>query len=449
MRLRIAPSPTGMLHLGNLYSIIVNAIFCSKYNSKLILRIEDTDSQRNKFNVIEGIYNVLDKIKINVDESPKRLGLYGPYKQSERLHIYKFYINKLLKVGGAFYCRCSFKRVNILKKINLTLGEYPTYDGKCLNCKYSTGKIRLKVPRIGVYIGNYKTKWSNVDMQVLWNNSKPTFHFANVIDDQLMKISHVIRGRDWLPSLPKQVLINNYLGFKTPKYYHIPLICDKNNLKLSKRFNDIDFNGLISLGIVSEAILRYLISIVVDDDVNNISEAAFSFNLGRLKQQSIQIDQKRLIVINGICLSEFICDINGFLNSLIQERNINRVIVLCTKKSLILHDIYKLMCFIFWNYKMVKMIYMSSIEYLLLNMLLVEYKKQTDWSEFNLKKLHEKLSRYLGLNIRTFCTILTIVIGGRNNISLYDAYVIIGQASVITRISLILEKWYHQSNQHI
>ncbi len=184
-------------------------------------------------------------------------------------------------------------------------------------------------------------------MQVLWSNSKPTFHFANVVDDQLMKISHVIRGRDWLPSLPKHILINTYLGFKTPRYHHMPLICDKKRLKLSKRLNNIGFYGLIGLGIIPEAILKYLISIVVGVDMKDISEAVLNFNIGGIKQQNIYIDLKKLILINKVCLSRIIFDVNSFITNLIKKECINKTISLCARKSLILHDIYKLMSFIF------------------------------------------------------------------------------------------------------
>ncbi|PIM94914.1 Glutamate--tRNA ligase [Candidatus Hodgkinia cicadicola] len=446
MRLRIAPSPTGTLHLGNFYSFVVNSLFSYKYNSKLILRIEDTDVQRNKINTIEEIYRDLNKIGINIDESPKKPGLYGPYKQSERIHIYKFYIKRLLKIGGCFFCRCSFKRVNILKKINLLLGDSPTYDGKCLNRNYSTGKIRLKVPRTGICIGDYRINWSNVDMQVLWINSKPTYHFANVVDDHLMKISHILRGKDWLTSVPKHILINLFLGFNIPKYYHIPLICSKTDSKLSKRLDNIGIDSLLSLGIVSEAILRYLISLVVGVDVPSILEASTKFNIKDLRHQNIHIDGKKLILINKTCLNEVVHDINSIIKSLIKEKTFDDVMVLCTRKSLILHDVYKLLCFVFWDYKLIKMVFMSNIEYLLLTLLLIEYKKPIIWSKSNLQSIHKKITNYLGLKIRTFCTILTPIIGNRHSISLYDVYLIIGKNIVITRISLILKKIYHKAN---
>ncbi|PIM96156.1 Glutamate--tRNA ligase [Candidatus Hodgkinia cicadicola] len=449
MRLRIAPSPTGILHLGNLYSVLANVLFSHKYNSKLILRIEDTDIQRNKINAIENIYEDLNKIRVNIDESSKNPGLYGPYKQTERIHIYKFYIKKLLKMGGCFFCKCSFKRVNILKKINLLLGDPPTYDGKCLNRNYLTGKIRLKVPKTGICVGDYKINWSNVDMQVLWANSKPTYHFANVIDDQLMKISHVLRGRDWLTSFPKHILINSFLGFNMPKYYHIPLICNKTESKLSKRLDNMGIDSFLSLGIISEAILRYLISLIVCVDVSNISEASSYFNINKLKQQNIHINGKKLILINKMCLHEVVHDVNNVIKSLIREGCFDNVMELCVKKSLILHDTYKLLCFVFWDYKSIKMIFMSNIEYLLLNLLLIEYKKLIIWSKISIQNIHKKITNYLGLKTRTFCTILTPIIGNRHSISLYDVYLIIGQKVVITRISLILEKIYNKLHQHI
>ncbi len=162
-----------------------------------------------------------------------------------------------------------------------------------------------------------------------------------------MKISHVLRGRDWLTSNPKHILINLFLGFNVPKYYHIPLICNKTESKLSKRLDNMGIDSFLSLGIISETILRYLISLVVGVDTPNISEASSNFNIKNLKQQNIHINGKKLLLINKICLYEVVQDVNNIIKNLIGKGCFDDVMALCVKKSLILHDIYKLLCFVF------------------------------------------------------------------------------------------------------
>ncbi|MFP3037813.1 MAG: glutamate--tRNA ligase family protein, partial [Candidatus Hodgkinia cicadicola] len=202
---------------------------------------------------------------LNIAESPKLLiGLYGPpYKQIERKHIYDFYRKKLEKRKMCFWCNCSFRRINALKRINLSLGETTIYDGKCIRSRNKTGKqLRLKIPRFGTFIDNYiKMHWSQIDMHILWINDRITFDLTNVIDDYLMKITHIFRERDWLMSLPKHVLINTYLNFALPKYYHLPLICTNKRTKSSKRFMKTN-GGMLNLEIMPKVIMKYLTSIV-------------------------------------------------------------------------------------------------------------------------------------------------------------------------------------------
>ncbi|MFP3038008.1 MAG: glutamate--tRNA ligase [Candidatus Hodgkinia cicadicola] len=429
MRVRIAPSPTGELHLGNLFVFIWNFILKLKYKSSFILRLEDTDSSKINKNYILSIYNTLDILNINIDESPKLLGLYGPYKQSERKHIYNFYRKLLEKRKMCFWCNCSFRRINALKRINLSLGETNIYDGKCISSRNKTGKLRLKVPRYGTFIDNYKMHWSQVDMQILWINDRATFNLANVIDDYLMKITHIFRGRDWLLSLPKHILINTYLNFSIPKYYHLPLICTNKRTKLSKRFMSLGLNGMLNLGIIPQAIMKYLMSIIGN----------FPNNTLKLKQTNIQVDFNQIIRTNRLVISNLEMESN-MLSKILKEIKLKTAIKYCAQKSAVLYDIYRLMSFVFWK-KKINTDKFINLYYILLKMLLLEYKQVLFWTKNNIRQVSIKLSKYLGLKLRTFSIIAsTLILGSRDSISLYDGCVVLGREIIIARISILLEE---------
>ncbi|MFP3037865.1 MAG: glutamate--tRNA ligase family protein [Candidatus Hodgkinia cicadicola] len=363
------------------------------------------------------IYNALDILNINIDESPKLLGLYGPYKQSERKHIYDFYRKKLEKRKMCFWCNCSFRRINALKRINLSLGETNIYDGKCIKSRNKTGKLRLKVPRVGTFIDNYiKMHWAQLDMQILWVNDRITFDLTNVIDDYLMKITHIFRERDWLMSLPKHVLINTYLNFAVPKYYHLPLICTNKRTKLSKRFTKT--NGMLNLEIMPKVIMKYLASIV------NFT------NLNYLKQSNIQLNR---LVISNLSLE------SSILSKILKEFNIKTDINYCVKNA-VLYDIYRLMGFVFWKKKINNTDNFISLRYVLLKMLLLEYKQVLFWQKINIKQVSINLSKYLGLKLRTFSLIASAMILGTDSIYLYDGCVVLGREMIIARISILLEE---------
>ncbi|MFP3038298.1 MAG: glutamate--tRNA ligase family protein [Candidatus Hodgkinia cicadicola] len=224
LRTRLAPSPSGFFHLGNLFVAVFNMLFSLKYNSRIVLRIEDTDSSKNNAYSSASINEALSKFGILVDESAVNPAAFGPYLQSNRSHIYKFYADTLIAAGKAFYCRCSFRRINALKRVNLALGDAAVYDGRCIRHNLKRGKLRLKVPRAGCFCCNEcSIRWSNIEMQTFWNKSNFSFHIANVVDDHLMRISHVLRGRDWIPNLAKHILFYTYFGFAIPKFIHLPL----------------------------------------------------------------------------------------------------------------------------------------------------------------------------------------------------------------------------------
>ena len=274
VRTRIAPSPTGQdIHLGTVATALMNYAWAKKNNGQFIIRIEDTDRSRLVEGAEKKMLSTIDELGLTPDESPKLKGLYGPYRQSERLEIYQKYAAELVKKGYAYYCYCSKERLDKLRQQQQANKVIPKYDKHCLNhgalsMEHGTQEnyvIRLNVPENkeisfdDIIRGKITFNTNNIDDQVLIkSDGYPTYHLAVVIDDYLMKISHVIRGEEWLSSTPKHILLYQYLGWQLPQYAHISLLRNPDKSKLSKRKNPVWVSDYLKKGILIEALLNYL-----------------------------------------------------------------------------------------------------------------------------------------------------------------------------------------------
>jgi glutamyl-tRNA synthetase len=275
VRTRFAPSPTGYMHIGNLRTALYAYLIAKKNNGKFILRIEDTDQERLVEGSIEVIYKSLKLASLQHDEGPDIGGEYGPYIQSERKEIYLEYAKKLIDMGNAYYCFCDKERLTKLKDEHEASGAIYKYDRFCMNLtqeeiakrleENQPFVIRQKMPDKGttsfddnVY-GTITIENNQLDDQILIkSDGLPTYNFANVIDDHLMNITHVVRGNEYLSSTPKYNLLYNAFGWDIPTYVHLPLILRSAGRKLSKRAGDPSFEDLISLGYLSDAIVNYV-----------------------------------------------------------------------------------------------------------------------------------------------------------------------------------------------
>lgn len=271
VRTRFAPSPTGFMHIGNLRTALYAYLFARKNNGTFILRIEDTDRERLVEGAEEIIYSTLEKAGIDHDEGPDAGGDCGPYVQSERKEIYGEYARKLVELGGAYYCFCSKERLESLKDEN----GVRTYDKHCLSLskeevaeRLARGEphvIRQNIPDEGsgsyedLVFGKITVDFSELEDNVLLkSDGMPTYNFANVIDDHLMRISHVIRGVEYLSSTPKYNLIYDAFGWERPLYMHLPPIMRDATHKLSKRYGDANFEDFLAKGFLPEAIVNYI-----------------------------------------------------------------------------------------------------------------------------------------------------------------------------------------------
>jgi glutamyl-tRNA synthetase len=275
VRTRFAPSPTGYLHIGGLRTALYAWLFARNNNGKFILRIEDTDRERQVEGAEELIYSTLKMTGLEYDEGPDVGGEFGPYVQSERGWIYKLYAEKLVEKGAAYYCFCTKERLQELREEKENKGEAYTYDKHCLSLSAEEVKkrieagesyvIRQNIPHEGMstysdlVYGEVTVPNSDLDDNVLLkSDGMPTYNLANVIDDHLMLISHVIRGVEYLSSTPKYNLLYDAMGWPRPVYIHLPPVMRDKQKKLSKRHGDASFKDFTDKGYLKEAILNYI-----------------------------------------------------------------------------------------------------------------------------------------------------------------------------------------------
>ena len=270
VRTRFAPSPTGFMHIGNLRTGLYAYLFARHNGGKFILRIEDTDRERTVEGAEEMVYRTLAAAGMDYDEGPDRDGGVGPYIQSKRADIYKKYAEELVERGGAYYCFCTKERLESLGD-----GKVHTYDRKCRDIPLSEAKaraaagekfvIRQKVP-FGVVSSYTDMVYGDISVStddiedgiLLKSDGMPTYNFANVVDDHLMGITHVIRGAEYLSSTPKYNLIYDAFGWERPNYMHLPAIMKDATRKLSKRYGDANFEDFVAKGFLPQAIVNYV-----------------------------------------------------------------------------------------------------------------------------------------------------------------------------------------------
>lgn len=271
VRTRFAPSPTGFMHIGNLRTGLYAYLFARHNGGKFILRIEDTDRERMVEGAEQMVYRTLAAAGIDYDEGPDRDGGVGPYVQSERAGIYREYAEKLVELGGAYYCFCTKERLESLHGENGT----HTYDRHCrglspdeVKARIAAGEpyvIRQKVPDgvVSSYrdmvFGEISVSAEDIEDGVLLkSDGMPTYNFANVVDDHLMGITHVIRGTEYLSSTPKYNLIYDAFGWERPQYMHLPPIMKDATRKLSKRYGDANFEDFVAKGYLPQAVVNYV-----------------------------------------------------------------------------------------------------------------------------------------------------------------------------------------------
>ena len=308
-KVRFAPSPTGFLHVGGLRTALFNFLFARKNSGKFVLRIEDTDKSREVPGAVENIKETLRTFGLNWDE--------GPIFQSERLKIYHEHVSKLVAQGTAYKCDCSEERIADLKKQAQAEKRPFRYDKHCLkNPAPSTGSgsnhfvIRQNVPEEGttsfedLVYGKIQVANNTLDDGILFkSDGYPVYNFANVIDDHLTEITHVIRGEEFIPSTPKHILLYKSFGWQIPQFAHLPLLVDKKRQKLSKRSGDVAVKEYIEKGYLPEAILNFIALLgwnpKTEQEIFSLDELVKSFDLQKVNKSAAVFDSKKLDWFNG------------------------------------------------------------------------------------------------------------------------------------------------------
>ena len=320
VRVRFAPSPTGYLHIGGLRTALYNYLFARHTGGTFILRIEDTDRTRIVPDAMENLIHTLQKLDITFDEGPIIGGNYGPYIQSERLDLYRKEAQKLLDAGFAYRCFCTPETLAQMRAEQQAKGEFVKYDRRCLNltpaeieAKLAKGEpyvLRLKMPETRTFRfndiirGEVEMDSAQSDDQVLIkSDGYPTYHLASVVDDHYMDISYVIRGEEWLSSMPKHLWLYECFGWTPPQWVHLPLILNPDRTKLSKRMNDVAVEDYLERGYLKEAIINFVALLgwhsADNREIFSLEELCQEFTLERVNKSGAIFDLNKLNWMNG------------------------------------------------------------------------------------------------------------------------------------------------------
>lgn len=324
IRVRFAPSPTGPLHVGGSRTALFNYLFAKKNKGKFILRIEDTDKERSEQRWTEEIIEQLKWLGLSWDEGPDIDGKFGPYKQSQRIEIYEKYLKQLLNENKSYYCFCTEEELETSRQEQLSRGVAPKYAGTCANLLPETVKKNLAEGRphvIRFRVANKKVKFDDLvrgqvefdagllgDIVIAKNLATPLYHFAVIVDDFLMQISHVIRGEEHLSNTPRQILLQEALGFDKVRYAHLPLLLNTDRSKLSKRQGDVALSDYHKQGYLPEALVNFMVLLGwnpgTEKELFSLQQLIKEFSMEKVQKAGAVFNVQRLDFLNGLYIRE-------------------------------------------------------------------------------------------------------------------------------------------------
>jgi len=461
VRVRLAPSPTGMMHVGTAYQAILNWAFAKKENGSFILRIEDTDIKRKVEGAEEAIYQGLSWLGIEPDEDPRKGGPFAPYRQSERLPLYQKYAHQLVEKGHAYFCFCSPERLSKVRKKRQAQGKPLMYDKKCRALKKKEAEkkaktqkyvIRLKVPENEKIVINEPIRGkivfdsNTVDDQVLLKSDGfPTYHLAVVVDDHLMKITHGIRGEEWLSSFPKHFLLYKFLGWKPPLYFHTPIIRNPDRSKLSKRTGHTSLAWYREQGYLPEAVINFLCllgwSHPEEKEIFNMNEFIKFFDLKDLSPVGPVFDLKKLNWLNGVYIRK---KSDGELAKLLRKfapKDVNSTLIaktvpLVKERMEKLSDYQDLASFFFKRPEPKKNLFEKNAKIHLISSIKV-LEKLDKWEEEKIAQVLQGLVKKKGWGMGHFFMNFRVALtGSRFTPPITDSAAILGKAETLTRLNL-------------
>ncbi len=465
IRLRFAPSPTGYLHVGGLRTALYNFFFAKKLKGKLILRIEDTDQNRLVKDAENNLIKTLNWSGITFDEGPHLEGDFGPYRQSERISIYTKFYHQLILEKKAYPCFYSQERLEALADGKLSSQDATIEDSvfKNFNPDEALSRmqtenfvIRLIMPKNQQLIhkdivkGEVKFDLNLIDDPIIIKSDGfPTYHFANVIDDHLMKISHVIRGEEWLPSIPKHIVLYKALNWEVPQFAHLPLLLNSDKTKLSKRKNDVSVESYISKGYLKESLVNFLSLLgwheKGDREIYNLNELIESFSLERVNKSGAIFDVQKLNSFNHHYLQKLSLDQIKSMIEFPSDWDIkDEMLALIKDKCYSLNDFKRNLEFFFIddielsddNISQLN----TSISIEILNCFLIELNKLKSFELFKLNHMIKSIQNQVKCSPKDIWPVLRISLTGqKHGPSLESIILIYGFDKTIKRINGILK----------
>lgn len=478
VRVRFAPSPTGFLHIGGLRTALYNYLFAKHQGGACILRIEDTDQTRFVEGAEENIVDICRWAGMEFDESPEKGGPFGPYRQSERTELYRNYANELLQKGMAYRAFDTSEELDAMRERQKNAGIAAKYDRTVMRSEYTLGPdettrlldssadycIRLKVPVSGdirfndIVRGEVIVNARDIDDQILLKSDGfPTYHLANVVDDHLMQISHVIRGEEWLPSTPKHVLLYQAFDWEMPRFAHLPLLLNPDKSKMSKRFGDVFAKSFREKGFFPDALVNFVALLgwnpTADREIFTMTELIEYFSLEKVNKAGAVFDTKKLEWMNAQYLRA--SDAQTLLPSLqrilrdhsieISDERAKNILILLRERITFLNEIPSFGAYMFsesyeideeykakhWNEEA------SSIIHALLPIL-----KQTE--SFEHVQLNETIGGYSkehGIASKFIIHPLRMILTGKQvGAGLYETMEVLGKDTCINRIERFLKE---------
>lgn len=458
VRTRIAPSPTGKdLHVGTVATALMNFAWAKKNKGQFIVRIEDTDRSRLVPGGEEKMLSSLNAIGLVPDESPLLGGPHAPYRQSERLPLYKKYAEELVAKGHAYYCICTPERLAQMRKGQQERKETPKYDRHCLVHqtevieKVKAGAphvIRLKMPEETVTFtdlirGEVSINTNSLDDQVLLKSDGfPTYHLGVVVDDHLMGITHIIRGEEWLPSTPKHIILFAAFGWEAPAFAHVSVLRNPDKSKLSKRKNPVWTSDYLSRGILPEALLNYLSlmgwSHPEGKEVFTLEEYVNVFDIKDVQTTAPVFDPVKLEWMNGLYIRQTpdtkLKDlIVAFYKGDLSGETVAKTIPLVKERLKVLSDYLPLTEFLFREPSAYDIDFAKYKD--LLKNIAGELKNTGDWKALAIGESMGALAKKLGLKNSEFFMVLRVAITGKKvSPPLNESMELLGKAESIKRI---------------
>ena len=479
VRVRFAPSPTGYLHVGGLRTALYNYLFARHHGGVNILRVEDTDQTRFVEGSIENIMEISKWAGIEYDESPEKGGEYGPYTQSERFDLYREHAEKLIQNGTAYYAFDTAEEIDAMRQRQQGAGIAPKYDRSTMRNQYTLGAdetarllkenaphvVRLKVPLTAevrfhdMIRGDLVFSGRDIDDQILLKSDGfPTYHLANVVDDYSMKITHVIRGEEWLPSTPKHVLLYEAFGWPVPQFAHLPLLLDVNKKKLSKRDGDVAVEDFRKAGYFKEALINFVALLgwnpTADREIFSMEELIDLFSLEKANKAGAVFDRQKLEWMNSQYLRTLPDDVLlKDLMPLIEEagyKNVSedyalKVLHLVRERITKLNDVPRFADYMF------KEEYETEEEYFKkhwtpetaerVKNLVPKFEKIENWNAADLEALVKAEATEIGVKPVAFIHALRLILTGKSvGATLYDTMEILGREKSLSRINVFLTK---------